>query len=208
VSLTVDSDGCSNTATSTALVTVLAKPHAAFTYTPNTKISQDTLVVFQNQTTGAVTYNWNFGESPNSTGYSTTSSTDENPTHTFADSAKYKVMLIATASSTCVDTSIQYLTVLPRCNWPGAIPNVFSPNNDAKNDEFVVASEGLSDLTCTIYNRWGTEVFSYDAKNGNWDGRVFNGGVAPEGTYYCLFKATCLVGGKKNTHEGFLQLVR
>jgi len=62
------------------------------------------------------------------------------------------------------------------------IPNIFTPNNDGKNDVFVIT--GLSSYSGSqlfIYNRWGNEVYRSDNYLNNWDGS----GLA-EGTYYYL----------------------
>jgi gliding motility-associated-like protein len=62
------------------------------------------------------------------------------------------------------------------------IPNIFTPNNDGKNDVFVIAGLGsYPGSQLFIYNRWGNEVYRSDNYLNNWDGS----GLA-EGTYYYL----------------------
>jgi len=62
------------------------------------------------------------------------------------------------------------------------IPNVFTPNNDGKNDFFVITGLGAyPGSQLFIYNRWGNEVYHSDNYLNNWDGS----GLA-EGTYYYL----------------------
>ena len=75
------------------------------------------------------------------------------------------------------------------------IPNVFSPNNDTKNDAFYV--DGLDAYprsTMRIYNRWGGLVFSSD-DFGNSSGWRPADGEASEGTYYYV------LGVARNTSE-------
>ncbi len=64
------------------------------------------------------------------------------------------------------------------------IRNGFSPNDDGKNDFFVI--ENLIDYPntqVTIFNRWGAQVYtSKDYKN-DWKGD-FNGKSLPDGTYF------------------------
>ena len=64
------------------------------------------------------------------------------------------------------------------------IPNVFTPNGDGSNDVFQIESEGVTMLSCTIYNRWGTVVHEWKNNvSGTWNGRS-NGSHVSSGTYY------------------------
>ena len=69
------------------------------------------------------------------------------------------------------------------------IPNVFSPNSDAKNDNFRIRGlTGYGGSQLLIYNRYGTVVFKDETLNDTefelvWNGRYSNGDLAPEGTY-------------------------
>jgi gliding motility-associated-like protein len=67
-------------------------------------------------------------------------------------------------------------------------PNVFSPNDDGRNDTFYLyGSKEVASIDLTIFNRWGSLVFEAedmlpeDAKNG-WDG-TFNGKQLEPGIY-------------------------
>ncbi|HYG52971.1 MAG TPA: PKD domain-containing protein [Flavobacteriales bacterium] len=95
VTLTITTvDGCSQTANQT--VTVHPLPVADFTALPDT-VCATTLVAFLNNSTGASTYSWNFGDgSPITTVIS--------PAHGFATQGLYTVTLIATTAFGCTDT--------------------------------------------------------------------------------------------------------
>ena len=58
------------------------------------------------------------------------------------------------------------------------VPNVFSPNGDGLNDEFIIFnSPGITILSLRVFNRWGDEVFVVQPtaeQTVSWDGR-FNG---------------------------------
>ncbi len=88
------------------------------------------------------------------------------------------------------------------------IPNVFSPNNDGKNDEFrIVNSAGIQLINFKIYNRWGNEVFRTLSLEDGWNGRYK--GVDDEiGTYYYFIKYQCLSSGKEYSLQGDLLLLR
>ena len=62
------------------------------------------------------------------------------------------------------------------------IPNIFTPNNDGKNDVFEVKGlESYPGSQLIIFNRWGNEVYrAYNYLN-NW-----NGSGLAEGTYYYI----------------------
>jgi len=52
------------------------------------------------------------------------------------------------------------------------IPNVFSPNNDGKNDVFRIASSGLKTMTCGIFNRWGVKLWDLKGPEESWMGET------------------------------------
>jgi len=62
------------------------------------------------------------------------------------------------------------------------IPNIFTPNNDGKNDLFVIKDlSSYPGSGLIVFNRWGNEVYHSDDYLNNWDGS----GLA-EGTYYYI----------------------
>lgn len=71
------------------------------------------------------------------------------------------------------------------------IPEGFSPNNDEKNDFYVIPE--LDSLTgkLQVWNRWGDLVFESNDYQNNWDGTCqssfcIGNSDLPEGTYYYL----------------------
>ena len=69
-----------------------------------------------------------------------------------------------------------------------AVPNVFTPNGDGKNDEFRVAYRSLKEFHCWVYNRWGKLVYEWDDPAKGWDGTI-NGRPAAEGAYFYVIRA-------------------
>jgi PKD repeat protein len=83
-------NGCSDTISKS--VTILTRPQVAFS--PDVMSGCDSLTVhFNNTSTGAVLYNWNFGDGG--------TSTLTNPSHTFNSAGSYTVLLTAEASGGC-----------------------------------------------------------------------------------------------------------
>ena len=199
----LDSNGCSTTQTASSMINVIARPGVNFTYAPS-PIYPDSTLNFTNVSPGSDSWLWNFGD-PGSG--SSDTSTIFSPIHSYKDTGTYCVKLIAYAKTGCVDSTIKCLSVEEVCALPKDIPNVFSPNGDGMNDLFLMKSSGLSELTCTVYNRWGMLIYEYNAIRSGWDGRTFSDNTAPPGTYYYILKATCKLGAKLDGN-GFLQLLR
>jgi gliding motility-associated-like protein len=86
------------------------------------------------------------------------------------------------------------------------LPNVFTPNEDSVNDVFRPLLDEITDLHCTIYNRWGTLIFESDMLRCFWDGRTTSGEPCCDGTYFCVVSATG-VDGKKYKEKVALQLI-
>jgi gliding motility-associated-like protein len=69
------------------------------------------------------------------------------------------------------------------CGCYPYVPNVFTPNNDGRNDEFqVYANCILQDFELNIYDRYGGRVFISNDMNTKWDGTA-RGQNANNGVY-------------------------
>ncbi len=98
-------------------------------------------------------------------------------------------------------------TVCKTCSFPeDSIPNVFTPNGDNINDKFYVPGDGLTELSCEIFDRWGLKVYEYSPDREFWNGETINGENASAGTYYYMVNATCNDAKKKV--KGFVQLLK
>ncbi len=92
--------------------------------------------------------------------------------------------------------------------------NALSPNNDDKNDTFIIANiDKLAETqsnTVTIYNRWGSKVFEVDNYNNTtnvFNGLNNNGNELPSGTYFYKIKFHNPQTTSRKT-EGYLVLKR
>jgi len=87
------------------------------------------------------------------------------------------------------------------------VPNVFTPNNDGKNDRFEIKSEGLEEFSITILSEQNKVVYSSVDTSFFWDGIDFYQIKQPEGryVYYIIGKNKSGVLIKKS---GFLFLKR
>ena len=82
------------------------------------------------------------------------------------------------------------------------LPNIFTPNGDGINDEFVIYNLPL-ESNVTIYNRWGQSIISYQLMNRSWDGRSRKNELCVTGVYYYIIT---LPNGKM--YKNSLQLTR
>jgi gliding motility-associated-like protein len=101
--------GCSDTASQA--ITVFPEPVASFTCNTNPGCSPF-INTFTNTSTGATSYNWDFGTVPSSTSSAT------NPTFTYTNTTlmaqTFTVQLVSTNSNGCTDTTSQVITVNPK----------------------------------------------------------------------------------------------
>jgi gliding motility-associated-like protein len=165
---TTDANGCTNTFTATNIICVEEPPLASFNPSANLISEFNTEVDFENTTTGASSYSWNFG-----TGATDDVTTDENPTYNYEgqDIGNYTVTLIATSPLGCTDTATSIIQIYEELIF--YVPNTFTPDFDNFNQTFQpIFTSGFDpyDYTLLIFNRWGEIIFeSHDATIG-WNG--------------------------------------
>ena len=63
------------------------------------------------------------------------------------------------------------------------VPNVFTPNNDGKNDTWGIRVFGIVKLNyIRVFNRWGQMIYETSNPDARWNGTM-NGRQVPSGTY-------------------------
>jgi gliding motility-associated-like protein len=156
-------------------------------------ILPDAEVSFIDQSRQAEQYFWDFGDG--------SFSTEANPSHVYQDPGSYEVSLTITDAGGCTDT--YGLGPIEIGHPELRVPNVFTPNGDGVNDEYVVAYDGQASVSLAILDRWGRQVFRNE--NGllpGWDGLLEDGSEAKEGTYFYVLR----IG--EHTYKGSLTLIR
>lgn len=143
------------------------------------------------------------------------------PVYEYERTGKYQVRLVTVhineTTGNCYDTLYMEPGVFINVDTSLVVlPNVFTPNGDGVNDNYVVRSQSLQSMTIKIFNRWGGLVHSwsysnirssdYTVEHSVWDGRI-GGKMASPGVYYVVARA---VGrdGKERNQEGFIHLFR
>ncbi|HRG00154.1 MAG TPA: gliding motility-associated C-terminal domain-containing protein [Bacteroidia bacterium] len=137
------------------------------------------VVSFTNNSVGANTYVWNFGNG-NSANTSTVGS------QTYNSAGTYTVYLTASNGS-CSDIDYVVITVLNEESTL-YVPNAFTPNGDSINDIFLVGATNIKEFNIMIFDRWGLKMFESSDILKGWDGKV-NGKEVADGTYFHLIVA-------------------
>lgn len=185
--------------TASGIITVFTEPVSSFGVTPDSQYAPSN-VVFDNNSTGATDFIWDFGN-----GNTQPSATTASVSDTYTAPGSYNVILTAN-NGPCIDSSTYILVVLEQSEPIIEVPNIFTPNDDATNDLYTISTFAVQSIEGVIINRWGNVMYEFSDVNFAWDGTV-NGTDADEGTYFIKYKA---IGVNEKTYEGhtFLQLVR
>jgi gliding motility-associated-like protein len=189
-------NGQCNASSDTMKITFGTKPTAAFTSTVS-----GSSATFSDQSIGAVTWLWNFG---NSGGLAT----QQNPVYMYAADGTYTVTLVVTNTSGCSDTAHANVVIEPTTIVisPVAVPTGFTPNGDGVNDGVMVLGGPFQQVELKIYNQWGNMVFSSGDAKGTWDGK-YNGTDQPAGVYIFTAKGRT-ADGKEFNFSGDVTLIR
>lgn len=110
---------------------------------------------------------------------------DKDIRYTFSEPGSYRVVC-SVNNATCASDSMEVTVAFAESYL--AVPNVFTPNGDGKNDEFRVAYRSLRDFHIWVYNRWGKLVYESTDPAKGWDGNI-NGRPAAEGAYFYVVRA-------------------
>ncbi|MHC1708550.1 MAG: gliding motility-associated C-terminal domain-containing protein [Bacteroidales bacterium] len=154
-------------------VMVWVRPAPVITVTPDTAICPGSSTVLN--AFGGIAYQWFPSTDLSDTAGWTVTATPQ-------DSITYTVT--GTDESGCKNTASVKIDLL-ECELN--IPNVFTPNGDAKNEKFVIEYKGRKKYDLRIYNRWGRLVFSTSDKTEYWDGTI-SGNACDVGVYYYVLR--------------------
>ncbi|MCF8410704.1 MAG: gliding motility-associated C-terminal domain-containing protein [Crocinitomicaceae bacterium] len=194
----IDANGCEGF--DTVNITVLESPIAAFAPDVTTGIAPLT-VQFINTSTNTTSYLWDFGNG-NTLAVSNTNTVET----TYLSAQTYEVWLVA-SNGFCADSTLATIIVLPAGAPEIVIPNVFTPNGDVTNDEWIIQTTNIASIEIVILNRWGNVMTEITDLATGWDGKTTNGDDATDGTYFYKYTAKALNGENLSGH-GFLTLIR
>ena len=146
-------------------------PVAEFTYDSHPVNFADEIIHFYDQSSGAVQWRWTFAPD-------TFVSIVQNPVYSYAFAGIYPVCLWVTNAVGCPDEICHDVPITETIY----VPNVFTPNEDNRNEVFRVYSTGLFDMNVKIFNRWGELLHEWQGLDGFWDG-TYQGKVVQQDVY-------------------------
>lgn len=198
----VDANGCN--ALDTAIVIVYDVPIVSFNILDLPLTTLDPTTGFENLTTGASSYEWDFGDGTGIT-------TQFEPIHTYSEenSGEYTVTLTAYSPEGCVAELTKYIHVFQ--NYTIYVPNSFTPDDDEFNQYFKPEMWGFDQFSYVmyIYNRWGELIFETHDMNVGWDGTYASQDYAvQDGVFTWKIEATIKGTSDSKIFIGHVNLLR
>ena len=179
-------------------VTILESPTAFFTWTDLMK----GFIEFDNGSTNAIEYNWDFGDG--------NTSFEFEPTHEYILNGERLVTLTAIHDNGC--PAIFTDAVMPEYFYGLHVPNAFSPETGIGEVRlFKPKGIGLKEYHMTVFSPWGELLWESKEINGEqpseaWNG-MYKGKLMPQGAY--VWKADVeYVNGATEIKTGSVILLR
>ncbi|TAL77513.1 MAG: PKD domain-containing protein [Bacteroidetes bacterium] len=168
-------------------------------------------VAFTDKSIRGFKYLWEFGD-----GSKDSISELRNPEpHIYYKPGEYSVILTVTSEKYCTDSMrFEKIVVDPS---ELKIPNVFTPDGDGLNDNFIVESKSLRYISVEVFSRSGLKVYAFYGEGESlrawkgWDGNINNSSVkASPGVYFYIIHAYGWDNVNYNSKEekGFVYLYR
>lgn len=214
--MTTSAAGCSTSVSQPGLITVYPNPVAEFVFTPLETTIQTPGIDFAQTSTGAISYDWNFGDGfgidstnviiPNGTNGGITTGTYGSPSHVYQDTGSFVITLTVTNEFGCTDDVSHTVHIKP--DYAIYVPNSFTPDGDGTNDVFYPMGIGIDveHFDMYIFTRWGQIIYESHTPNDGWDG-THKGQKSKEDVYVWKVKATDF-NGIEHEYIGHVTLLR
>lgn len=194
----VDTTTCNKVDSTQMDITIYPKPVADFSFAPVTpEVNKPT--IFTNLSTGAVSYEWQFGDDE-----IVTRKNADTVSHQYNATGTFNACLVAFSLQGCTDTICKPVQAL--INPLLDVPNAFTPGRFGRNSYVTVTGFGIAKMTWRIYNRWGKLVFETHDRRAGWDGSV-NGQPQPMDVYAYTLDVEYFDGNKVRK-TGDITLIR
>jgi gliding motility-associated-like protein len=202
----MNGNGCVNSSTISDYICIEEYPIAAFSFEPKDLTNVINQAYFSNESTGATTYDWDFGDGA--------SSEQINPSHVYNTTdgpEDYTVQLIAYSNFGCIDIATGVIPVTEELVY--YIPNTFTPDGDEYNETFKpVFTSGLDpqDYTLLIFNRWGEVIFESNDADIGWDGTfgATSEEIVKDGTYIWKIEFKTKYTDERKVEMGHVNVLR
>jgi PKD repeat protein len=196
-------NGCAaNTLNKT--VTILEKPNAEFSVSPNDQLFTNTMISFMPEDTGADEYSWDFGDG--------NSSQAVNATHEYEEGGTYPVTLSVSVSG-CENSFTKEIAVFSKDEL--YVPNAFNPGAiNPENQVVKVYGSNVSEdgFFFKIVNRWGKVMYETksfaEANAVGWNGVNNNTNEQLELNVFTYLLRGKFIEGEEFVRVGTVTLVR
>jgi gliding motility-associated-like protein len=135
----------------------------------------------------------------------------------WSDGTSNSSMTITTSGTYSVTTQVgcsmyeaQLEIIFEDCSCNLLVSDVFTPNDDGKNDVFqLIPVIEVARFELKIYNRWGKLVFETQNAQQGWNGKI-NGNLASSGVYLWTAKIFCIKNNQLLDKElkGYVSLLK
>lgn len=179
---------CSDTLSLPNLLTIFPSPAADFSWFNVQHVDPASgTVEFTNLSTGAISYQWDFGNGQQSA--------EMNPVHRFRQYGLFYTSLVAVNEYGCTDTVVKEINVdffnglfMPNAMYPG--------HPDFSVSHFIPAGVGLKTFHVSVYDDWGNLLWECSELSDTrpacaWDG-TYNGVPVPQDAYVWKVEAVFL----------------
>ena len=189
--------------TKNLIIEVYERPQSLFIIKPKLITIPGGKLYTNNQSIGANTFSWDFGDGG--------TSTEVEPEHTYTVAGEYTITLIASSSSGCADTTRIVSAVRVEKGAQLLIPNAFSPSlsgpgGNGQNDIFIPLMRDVSEFEMSVFDRWGELLFVTRNAETGWDG-YYNGRLCSQDVYVYKIVAK-YENGQTVTRVGDIHLIR
>jgi PKD repeat protein len=194
---------------SSVVIRVHPKPSARFEIFPDKAVIPEDEVRFQNYSTEAIRYLWNFGDGITSEQFE--------PDHRYEKYGNYNVSLKVYSEKGCSD-SLMVLNAFSGSAYFIEFPNAFIPNtggpsggvyssvSDESAQVFHPSFSGVSEYHLKIFSKIGVLIFETKDINIGWDG-YFKGQLSNPGVYIWKVRGN-FSNGEPFTRMGDVTLLR
>ncbi|MFK8044432.1 MAG: PKD domain-containing protein [Crocinitomicaceae bacterium] len=191
--------GCSDFVDGMVSIDEYDEIDANFSQSPLKGVANETSIEFNNSSTNATFWLWDFGDG--------NTSNEENPSHVYANAGIYQVTLISGNGVDCNDSSKRTLGINEQIQV--FVPNAFTPGNGGPNDNWTFSILGVDvyNFTLTVYNRWGELIWESHDPNSSWNGK-YNGEIVFPGTYVWKMEINNTTTAKGESFYGTVNVLK
>lgn len=190
----VTTDTVVKSETKTDFIKIYSSPSANFSASDSAFSTSFTLLFTSGFDTAGYTYYWKFGDND--------TALTSKVIHNYKTAGTYSVFHQVKSNYGCTNDTTKEIKVVSKFS----VPNVFTPNGDGINDEFIIKTSGSSTFTFEVFDRWGNLLYSDVASVIRWDGRTLAGTPSLAGTYFYVL--TSKDDATHSKQAGFFELVR